>query len=361
MNSDIGIQQVRPLHPAEEYQSGGDRSRRTRSGMQNVRMNDLRVVFEKLTRWVLLPEPPPEYFELLAELAEVYEGLIESPFDDRLATLDGDYDTSVMAFVFERMLVQPSGKDLIEEFLASHPDLSHGQIAIAQALTTARVSVIEALEAHPGSHFVLKDLLRTDPPFHINDKERLDWFEEGDILHGRIIQVGETRYLSPSTIVLSSDSWDVLSQLFNTLLANLPKLVKLAPEGTDIKDIGNDLVEEFGQSAFSVWLEEAPVKATALGQIVMDDPEPKEFVKVVFPVKGKGLAHVLNNAKDFAAESDSSWIWSGTPDGFKAQFSGLVLKDEELFVTSADNAQTKLIAKRLTRLFGDRLGKPKQS
>ncbi|MDQ4061710.1 MAG: hypothetical protein M3145_11495 [Pseudomonadota bacterium] len=153
-----------------------------------------------------------DWEQRFTSVTQEHLGAVFKEFDlgveDLLSLVDQEIMDNVMDAVFEDFLTREfeDGANIVADYLKRRSWKESAAVKrCLQALRDSIVSLYEVSDLAPGSHFMVRDLIRGGEPIRVEDDG--DWVQESlvrwDRMAGRLITLGGRTYMTPALLHLS--------------------------------------------------------------------------------------------------------------------------------------------------------------
>ena len=258
--------------------------------------------------------------EHLAEVCARFE-LVPSGLREALGT---HHHGSVMGCVFEDFCTRRfgrSGANVIDAFLEHRAwrESPSGR-AYLRSLRDSVMSLYEVIDLAPGSHLVLKDLIRGGTPVTVDERLGSRSAARWDRMGARVLAIDGSRCLSGAVLHFDIEPAESVLRIFR---GSLRAMEARAPRAVDddlrvvlltrmLAGTATAFTGTCATATLSVFRQPAP-------HLVNFDGEDVVFATVRFPVaegQATQVPRVLDEAEGFERGSEGrlGWIWRGAPD-----------------------------------------------
>lgn len=194
-----------------------------------------------------------------------------------------------------------------------------------QAMRESVMSLYEVTATVPGSHLIVKDLVRGGDPIRVEDRRGSTGAVKWDRLGARVVRVNGKNYLSPGILRFSLDGSEDMVEVLRESSAQVQREFQEAieelgvEEVIDAKILDDAVVGEMAPMFTRFWLNEilASVRQP-LPMIVNFDGDELVLCEVRFPVPGANAAEIerrLDGAAELERDDEDARFWQWVGDG----------------------------------------------
>lgn len=192
-----------------------------------------------------------------------------------------------------------------------------------QAMRESVMSLYEVTETVPGSHLIVKDLVRGGDPIRVEDRRGSTGAVKWDRLGARLIRVNGKNYLSPGILQFSLDGAEDMAEAVRESSAQAQRELQEAieelgvEEAIDAKMLDDAVVAEMAPMFTRFWLNEILVSVRQPPPTIVNfDGEELVFCEARFPVPDANAAEIerrLDGAAELerVGEDERCWQWVG--------------------------------------------------
>ena len=287
---------------------------------------------------------------------------------------------------------EPDERNIVDDYLKRRGWKESAPVkAYLRALQRSVMSAYEVIETVPGSHFLVRDLIRDGEPIRIEDKLGSEDLVQWDRIAARLLEIKGKVYMSGGVLRLSFDDAaeiaEEVGKLQKKLLSEVRRSLKREGNtGVDLVDLpaADTVLGEMAPLFTQTWL------ATTLERLVDQplpeirnfDGEPVELCETRMPVlDGGGLERIATRldamaelSRDAADRLEWTWLapsWDvrDTNPELAARVQGLAeeaqntlgwlrLEPDALLLATNSRARAERGQELLTATLGSSIGPP---
>ncbi|HEX6012797.1 MAG TPA: hypothetical protein VFY87_13575 [Geminicoccaceae bacterium] len=245
---------------------------------------------------------------------------------DELPDLLGeDAHSQLIGCVFEDFLTrefEPDGRNVIDDYLKRRGWTEPTAVKhYLQALRRSTMSVYEVVDTTPGSHFVVRDLVRGGEPVRVKDKLGSQSVARWDRLAARLLLIeGETQ-MTGGALLLDFDAATAAVEAIAELSKSLGRRAEregVPQEALAMLPVDGAVLGQAAPLITQTWLVSAleQARGSPLPKLVNFDGEELVFCEARFPLADPGRAEEVTAHLDRLPDvhrdepDEPAWTWT---------------------------------------------------
>jgi hypothetical protein len=218
---------------------------------------------------------------------------------------------------------EPDGRNVVDDYLKRRGWKEPAAIKrYLEALRRSTLSVYEVVDTTPGSHFVVRDLVRGGEPVRVADKLGSKNVARWDRLAARLLPIGGQTYMAGGALRLDFDAAaeviDGVTELKRKLERTIGRQARregMSEEALQALPVDEAVLGEAAPLITGIWLATALKQARAgLPKLVNFDGEELVLCEVRFPLAAKAeeVAACLDRLPAIHRDEPGqpSWTWA---------------------------------------------------
>ena len=231
---------------------------------------------------------------------------------------------NLLGFAMEDLFTRrlgPEGRNIVDDYLKrrSWNESWPGKCYLA-ALRDSVPSLYEVTDLEPGSHLVLRDLVREGPPVRVEDRLGSESAAKWDRLGGRALDLGDKNVLAGGLLLFPFEAAELLLRVLRKAVEGTEDLYKEAaaarnlPPGDFTETIQRFLLAGCAPAFTRTWLTCTLERLRRpLPQLTNFEGEKLLFSEVRFPLTGSidDAEARLDGVEELerAADAEANWVW----------------------------------------------------
>jgi hypothetical protein len=263
---------------------------------------------------------------IAAHLAPACEAAGVAP-DELPELLGEDAHVQLMGCALEDFMTcdfEPDGRNVVDDYLKRRGWKEPAAVKrYLQALRRSTMSVYEVVDTTPGSHFVVRDLVRGGEPVRVADKLGSTSVARWDRLAARLLPIGGETYMAGGALLLDFDAAAAVIEGLTELKKELERTIGrqarrggVPREALEALPVDEAVLGEAAPLITGTWLATALQQARgALPELVNFDGEELVLCETRFPLADPGraeeVAACLDRLPDVHRDEpgEPSWTW----------------------------------------------------